>query len=106
MSSQGTKERASEKEEVIVKGLGKAIEKTLGLALFFQGQEDLSVKIRTGSVRVVDDIEEIDDAGENADAEAQGEIPIDESKDAGVVEEVPETQSRFTSMIEVAISLR
>ncbi|KAI9716122.1 MAG: hypothetical protein M1812_005550 [Candelaria pacifica] len=48
-----------EQEEVVLKATGKAIEKAMGLALFFQGQEDCKVRIRTGSVMVVDDIMEI-----------------------------------------------
>ncbi|KAI9819172.1 MAG: hypothetical protein M1827_007328 [Pycnora praestabilis] len=53
----GKKEKG-EPEEVVMKATGKAIEKALGLALFFQGQEDCKVTIRTGSVGVIDDIVE------------------------------------------------
>ncbi|KAK5070702.1 hypothetical protein LTR16_009311 [Cryomyces antarcticus] len=43
-------------EEVVLKATGKAIEKALNLGLFFQGQEDCKVRIRTGSVAAIDDI--------------------------------------------------
>jgi len=67
------------KEEVLLKGTGKAIQKVLQVALYFQEQEDCMVRIRTGSVGAVDDIET-----------AEGE----------------ESRVRRTSMIEVAVSLR
>lgn len=44
-------------EEVILKATNRAIEKALGLAVFFQGQGDLRVRLRTGTVRAVDDLE-------------------------------------------------
>jgi len=81
---------ARAKEEVLVKATGKAIEKALRVALFFQGQEDCVVRLRTGSVGAVDDVfvEEGD-----ADGEEEGE-------------DFPETRVRRTSMLEVGISLR
>jgi ribonuclease P/MRP protein subunit POP7 len=71
-------------EEVLVKATGKAIEKALQVALHFQGQEDCTVNLRTGSVGAVDDVI---------------------AKD-GAEEEVSETRIRRTSMLEVRISLR
>ena len=71
-------------EEVVVKATGKAIEKALQVALHFQGQEDCSVRLRTGSVGAVDDVI---------------------AKD-GLEEDVPETRIRRTSMLEVGITLR
>lgn len=41
---------------VTIKASGKAIEKALGLGLYFQGQKDTSVEIRTGTVQATDDI--------------------------------------------------
>ncbi|KAK6531237.1 hypothetical protein TWF281_008060 [Arthrobotrys megalospora] len=41
---------------VTIKASGKAIEKALGLGLYFQGQRDTSVEIRTGTVEATDDI--------------------------------------------------
>lgn len=55
-------------EEVVIKGTGKAIEKVLQLALYWQGQRDVKVEVRTGSVGAVDDVVSKDgeDVGENS----------------------------------------
>ena len=79
-----TGKRRDGDEEVLVKATGKAIEKALQVALYFQGQEDCVVRLRTGSVGAVDDV--IAKEGEE--------------------EDVPETRIRRTSMLEVGISLR
>lgn len=51
-------------EEVTMKGTGKAIEKVLQLALYWQQQEDVRVQVRTGSVGAVDDIVEAEGGAE------------------------------------------
>lgn len=71
-------------EEVLVKATGKAIEKALQVALFFQGQDDCVVRLRTGSVSAIDDV---------VAKEGEGE-------------DLPEARVRQTSMLEVGISLR
>ena len=86
----GGVERA--KEEVLVKATGKAIEKGLRVALYFQGQEDCLVRLRTGSVGAVDDV-----LVQEGLVEGEGEQER---------EDVPETRVRRTSMLEVGISLR
>lgn len=78
------------REEVLLKGTGKAVEKVLGLALYFQGQEDLRVRLGTGTVSTVDDIVELEGAEDVMDGK----------------EEVPETQIRRMSMVEVGIRLK
>ena len=83
--------KLKEPEEVLLKGTSRAIEKVLGLALYFQGQGDCRVRLRTGSVGVVDDIVEGDGEGE---------------KEGDEDEEVPETQVRKISVVEVGISLK
>jgi ribonuclease P/MRP protein subunit POP7 len=90
MQSMGRGGEARAKEEVLVKATGKAIEKALRVALFFQEQEDCLVRLRTGSVGAVDDI-----LVQEGDADGEGEG-----------EDVPETRVRRTSMLEVGISLR
>jgi ribonuclease P/MRP protein subunit POP7 len=45
-------------EEVLLKATGKAIERLLGVALFFQKEEGVKVEIRTGSVGAIDDVVE------------------------------------------------
>ncbi|RFU33708.1 hypothetical protein B7463_g2638, partial [Scytalidium lignicola] len=71
-------------EEVTIKGTGKAIEKVLRLAMFFQGQDDVTVKLRTGSVGAIDDV-------------------VSRGRDEDVIEE---TRIRRTNCLEVAINLR
>ncbi len=44
-------------EEVAVKATGKAIERALNVALYFQKQEDCKVVIKTATAGAVDDVE-------------------------------------------------
>lgn len=43
-------------EEVILKATGKAIEKLLRVALYFEKEEGVGVRLRTGSVGAIDDV--------------------------------------------------
>ena len=103
-------------EEVLLKATSRAIEKVLGLALFFQGQEDCRVRLRTGSVGVVDDIVEVERPGAEGKIDEdpedgmdrdgkEGGVPLDQEEEEEE-QELPETQIRMTSMVEVGISLR
>ncbi|KAL8725257.1 MAG: hypothetical protein Q9181_006482, partial [Wetmoreana brouardii] len=100
------------KEEVILKATNRAIEKALGLAVFFQGQENLEVRLRTGSQGVVDDIEEVEETGGRKKVGENGITGDGEEEDKDMdmedaeEEELPETQIRKVSMVEVGISLR
>lgn len=96
LDTQVSPEKGKDPEEVILKGTNTVIEKVLGLALFFQGQEDLIVRLRTGTVGVVDDIVMV--ARPSEETEVGDEI--EEEK------ELPETQVRKISMLEVAITLK
>ncbi|KAF3014224.1 hypothetical protein E8E14_008530 [Neopestalotiopsis sp. 37M] len=42
--------------QVVVIGTGKAIEKVVNVAAFFQGQGDVEVRLQTGSLGAVDDV--------------------------------------------------
>ncbi|CZR58885.1 related to POP7 Nuclear RNase P subunit [Phialocephala subalpina] len=78
--------RKAREEEVTMKATGKAVEKLLRLAIWWQGQEGVIVRIRTGSVGAVDDVvERGDDDGE------------------GIVEG---SRVRRTSCLEVGVRLR
>lgn len=44
-------------EEVVVKATGKAIERALHVALHFSKESDCLVRIRTGTMGAVDDVE-------------------------------------------------
>ncbi|KAI4264457.1 MAG: hypothetical protein L6R42_000449 [Xanthoria sp. 1 TBL-2021] len=116
-----------EPEEVILKATNRAIEKALGLGVFFQGQGDVRVRLRTGSVGAVDDIviEEKrtarkgkkgspgrnNEEGATAGAGENAEDGNDEvNEEMGNVEAddavLPETQIRRVSVLEVGISLK
>lgn len=76
--------------EVVVLATGRAIEKAVGVASFFQKQRDCIVQLRTSSVGTVDDVL----------AAAEGDE-----------EDVPfgggdETRKRMVSCLEVSIKLR
>ena len=118
LGEQGSGGKGKEPEEVVLKATGKAIEKALSLALFFQGQEDCRVRIRTGTVGVVDDIVEAEEpvnlpataASGASNVDTTGEevssLPVigDDRRDEED-SELPETQIRKTSMVEVRVSL-
>lgn len=84
-----------EPEEVVLKATTRAIQNVLGLALFFQGQDDCRVRLRTGTVGVVDDIVELA-------ATEEGEIVEGDDEK----EDLPESRVRKASFVEVAITLR
>lgn len=87
-------------EEVLVKGTGKAIEKVMGIAGFFQKNaitEGVKVRLTTGSVWAIDDI-----------SISNEELLQEEGMDTNGKEEedVPETRVRQVSVLEVRIGLR
>ncbi|MCJ1381464.1 hypothetical protein MMC17_004575 [Xylographa soralifera] len=114
--------RDKDSEEVTLKATNKAIERALGLALFFQGQEDCRVRLKTGSVGVIDDIVVDEKPGKGRTGGKSLEGKEKRSEDDAVMddsqigesdeprkeddEELPETQIRQVSVIEVGISLR
>lgn len=71
-------------EEVFVKATGRAIERALGVGVYFQGESDCRVRVEMGSVVAVDDVE----VGEGED------------------EDVPETRMRMVSSVTVAVGWR
>ncbi|KAF2482149.1 Rpp20 subunit of nuclear RNase MRP and P-domain-containing protein [Neohortaea acidophila] len=122
-------------EEVVMKGTGKAIQKVMELGLWFQQREGYRVRLRTGSVGAVDDIVlqpsgkvvvGEDDHEDNHGADKNGggialdsmatdqnetpQVPHAEPKAAikagKDTEEIPETRIRYTSVLEVAVSLQ
>lgn len=110
--------RKAGREEVVLRGAGKAIEKVLGFALFFGGQEDVRVRVGTGSVGVVDDVV-VGERGEGKgggrgggggyvgmDVDADVDMEVDRDNGKEDQEELPETQIRKASYVEVAISMR
>lgn len=82
-------------EAVVLKATNKAIEKVLGLALYFQGQDDCSVRLKTGTVGVVDDIVV-------SDRPVGPECVEGEDED----EELPESRVRKVTVVEVVVCLK
>jgi ribonuclease P/MRP protein subunit POP7 len=74
-------------EEVTLKATGKAVEKLLSVAMWFQGQDDVKVVLKTGSVGAVDDVVSMKEDGDEDG-------------------EVEETRVRRTSCLEVGVSLK
>lgn len=89
----------SNDKEVIVLGTGRAIEKTLNVAAWFQKQQDCQVSLRTRSVATVDDV--VLGSDEVDPDEADGEMEDDEAAD---VED--HARVRMVSCLEVAVWLR
>lgn len=113
----GQEEKKGNREEIYVKATGRAIERALQVALFFQQQSDCRVRISTGTADAIDDIivkpkknranlpsdEEDRDVHENKN----GRKPGQKRKRADEKEvELPEARIRHTNVLEVAISLR
>ncbi|KAL8643622.1 MAG: hypothetical protein Q9210_007613, partial [Variospora velana] len=108
-------ERGRGKEEVVLKATNRAIEKALGLGLFFQGQEDLVVRLRTGTVGAVDDVVEKEmgvgkprrkDKKKGKEEKGGGGKGDEEVKQEAEGQDLPETQIRKVSVLEVAITLK
>ncbi|KAK7189530.1 hypothetical protein DPSP01_001524 [Paraphaeosphaeria sporulosa] len=86
------------REEVYVKATGRAIERALRIGVHFQGESDCRVRVETGSVMAVDDIEVRQNEEEKG---GEGSKVKEEVKD-----EVPETRVRMVSSVTVAVGLR
>ncbi|KAJ5130572.1 uncharacterized protein N7515_006611 [Penicillium bovifimosum] len=129
--------KVSEKrEEVLVKATGRAIEKTLNIAKWFEEKEaEYSVRVETGSVLVVDDIVEDEEKKQkeeqkrqrqqeqelNASGETGGGNQDSKPESKSVAKkrkrqtaaaaaaddgELPESRTRWIKMVEVAVRLK
>jgi ribonuclease P/MRP protein subunit POP7 len=106
-------------EEVLIKGTGKAISKAMEIGSWFlQREKEFVVRIRTGSVGAVDDVEvpegEAEDGEDKMDvdqAEAGAESGKaatngDDTGEEKEAEAVSGARVRYLSVLEVAVSLR
>lgn len=90
-------------EAVYVRATGKAIEKLMGIALFFQEKPEYKTQIKTGTVDAIDDLE----LPPTRRKEDESEDKVATEEGVGSKEEdVFQTRVRQLSMLEVAISLR
>lgn len=105
------------KEVVIVKATGKAIDKALGLALFLQEQSEYVIDIRTSSVAAIDDIEvnltstsgplaTFENETENVEETELNQPHTSNGLDADSHGDVPESRIRYTSVVELHIRSR
>lgn len=76
--------------EVLLRGTGRAMAKTLNIAAYFQDQRDTRISLRTMTLEAVDD-HVVDEDG----AEDEGGFAAEE-----------ETRVRMVNCLEVAVSLR
>jgi ribonuclease P/MRP protein subunit POP7 len=122
------------KEEVFVKATGRAIEKALEVGRWFEEREgEYRVRVETGSVLVVDDVEEDEEGkrkaiekGEKAKKELEGNVKSEDGTEKAVEsksavkkrrraanalasvegEELPETRTRWVNKVEISISYK
>lgn len=78
------------RHQVLIRGTGRAMAKTLNIAAYFQDQLDTRINVKTMTLEAVDDVV-IDDDG----AEDEGGFAAEE-----------ETRVRMVNCLEVAVSLR
>ncbi|KAJ5773626.1 hypothetical protein N7457_008522 [Penicillium paradoxum] len=122
--------KVSEKrEEVFVKATGRAIEKALNVAKWFEERPtEYAVRVNTGSVVVVDDIvqdeetkekeerkrqqqeEQHPTSQEDAASKPESKSATKKRKDRATAEdddgELPESRTRWIRMVEIAVSLK
>ncbi|KAJ5628848.1 hypothetical protein N7490_011076 [Penicillium lividum] len=115
---------ADKREEIFVKATGRAIEKVLKIGKWFEEKEtEYMVRVKTGSVLVVDDVVE-DEEKKELEMQKQQRQSKDESAEDQLQEpskaakkrkrqapvsddaELPETRTRWIKMVEVAVSLK
>ncbi|KAJ5808073.1 hypothetical protein N7474_009342 [Penicillium riverlandense] len=116
---------AEKREEIFVKATGRAIERALGVGKWFEERGgEFVVRVKTGSVLVVDDVVEgekksrndsdlkVDEGVDSAPAPDSKASDSDKKRkrraddDSADMEELPETRTRWIKMVEVAISLK
>jgi len=105
-------------EQVIVKGTGKAIGKVMEVGGWFLQRDEFEVRIRTGSVGAVDDVEIADEddgvgedngAGDDKMEVDQAEAGAEQNGDGEVKKDIGAASGsriRYLSVLEVAVSLR
>lgn len=123
---ENAKSNVEEREQVVLKGTGKAISKVMELGLWFQQRDEYRTTLRTGTVGAVDDVHyqqddkeaDVDANGsESAQKEAEDSVKASTRPTSRVVKreervnedgktEVEETRIRQLSVLELRVSLR
>ncbi|PWY73884.1 hypothetical protein BO94DRAFT_568880 [Aspergillus sclerotioniger CBS 115572] len=108
-------QEALKKEEVFVKATGRAMERALKVGKWFEGEErkeEYCVRVKTGSVVVVDDVGDMEERKERLKREIEegglSKAAVRKRKrDVARIEgEVPESRTRWVNMVEVAVSFK
>lgn len=116
-------------EEVFIKATGRAMDKALSVGKWFETREtEYVVRVKTGSVLVVDDVVEDEEARQKIVAEGE-KAQQQESKDEAALsssdkpvsksaakkwkraanaeaEELPESRTRWVNVVEVAVTYK
>jgi ribonuclease P/MRP protein subunit POP7 len=98
-----SKEKQNEDAGVTLKATGRAIDKCLQLGTFFMGQ-NCEVRVRTGSVNVVDDVVDLPEGAVKqlqSKKRKKDDMEIDENEDEGDGE--VEMVTRMTSSVEILV---
>lgn len=122
---------AEKREEVFVKATGRAIEKALNVGKWFEEKEaEYTVRVKTGSVLVVDDVVEdaekkerelqkqqreggdlhmnTKDKSDSQSATSKSAVKKKKRAASAISEdgELPESRTRWVKMVEVAVSFK
>ncbi|KAF3926250.1 hypothetical protein ABW20_dc0103952 [Dactylellina cionopaga] len=102
--------RDDKSKYVTIKATGKAIEKALALGLYFQGQKDTAVEIKTGTIECTDEVvidqtnitfEELMKEKKKMEAKAQQAKGEGEGDAMDVDDEIPEEVDEFEEIDDV-----
>ncbi|OIW31283.1 hypothetical protein CONLIGDRAFT_308768 [Coniochaeta ligniaria NRRL 30616] len=107
-NSEGGQDGSNESSEgeVIVLGTGRAIEKTLNVAAWFQRQSDCRISLRTRSVAAVDDVVLGNAKSADGDWDADADPDDADAEQEGDDEAEDHSRVRMVSCLEVAVRLR
>ena len=97
--------KPSKPEAVYLRATGRAIEKGLNLALYFQNQQDCRIELKTGTVGTVDDIVENEESASMSEEKNVQQDCEGGPQDQADKDDLPETQLRRASYLEVAVWL-
>lgn len=93
-------------DEVVVRATGRAVQKALAVGVWFLKKEGYGVRIKTGSVGAIDDIDVAEDgdvaAGAAKDGDDAGKVDGDEGEEK-VQQDIPESRIRYASTVEIAV---
>lgn len=107
-SLRGTDGSINVSDEVILQGTGKAIQKTLSIALWFQSRDEYRIAIKTGSIGAIDDlVPPADDTRDDVQDSSADVMDVDVSHaETKEDDEIPAARIRQVSHVQVHVALR